>query len=108
MSFKKFLKYSFYFMIPCTWYHIGTYEKNVIRESMYGRGYNLSQKFKKYTFWDNYVEPFMIRQFSILFTGGNAFIKGMLSDNVNKKIVSDTIKEFKDDVKKELDELDKK
>ena len=109
MSIKNYLKYATYFMTPITWYYIGTFDRENIRSSMYNSGYNLSQRFKQYPTWDKYAEPIMVKQFSILFTGGNAFIKGMLSDNENKKSVNKTLNEFKNEIEKELnDELHNK
>ncbi|QKF94669.1 hypothetical protein QKU48_gp1211 [Fadolivirus algeromassiliense] len=103
MSFKKYFKYASYFAFPLIWYQVGTFERDYVRKSMYDRGLSLSQRMKKYPVWDRYAEPIMVHQFSILFTGGNAFIKGMLSDNENKKIVNKTLDEFKKEVEKELE-----
>ena len=69
---------------------------------MYNKGLTLSQKFKKYYYWDAYVEPFAIRQFAILFTAGNAFIKGMIADNEDKTKVALDMEQFKKDIEEEL------
>src|SRR5271169_3540757 len=91
-----------YIIIPLLWYYIGTHDKNVTRTIMFNKGLIMSQKFKKYPAWDNFVEPFMIRQFSILFSAGNAFIKGMVSDNDDKTIVNLALTELKENVQEEL------
>lgn len=102
MAFKSCFKYAPYFATPIAWYYIGTFDRDNIRKSMYCKGFNLSQKFKRYPVWDRYAEPIIVKQFSILFTGGNAFIKGMLSDNLNKQSVDKTLKQFNDEIQKEL------
>jgi hypothetical protein len=96
-------KYMPYVIGPILWYQVGTYDRNYIRTKMFDKGYNLSQKFKKYPAWDNYAEPMIIKQFSILFTGGNAFIKGMLSDNEDKAHVTQILEEFESNISKELE-----
>ena len=52
-----------------------------MRKTMYNKGRNISQKYKPYAFWDNLVEPFIIRQFGFVFGMGHSFVKGMISDN---------------------------
>lgn len=100
---KKCIRYSPYIITPMLWYKVGTYDRTYIRNKMYNKGYNLSQNFKDYPCWDNYMEPLLIKQFSILFTGGNSFIKGMLSDNEDKSKVSKILKELETDVSKEFE-----
>ena len=102
---KKYGKYTTYVATPLLWYYVGTYDRNYIRGKMYDKGYNLSQSFKQYPIWDNYAEPIILKQFSILFTGGNAFIKGMLSDNDDKANVDKILKEFESSVSKELETI---
>jgi hypothetical protein len=100
---KKGLRYVPYIATPVLWYQVGTYNRNDIRDKMYNKGYNLSQQFKEYPAWDNYAEPLIIKQFSIMFTGGNAFIKGMLSDNDNKVNVNKILNEFETTVSNEFE-----
>ena len=57
-----------------------------------------------YPAWDLYVEPFIIRQFAILFTIGNSFIKGMTSDNTPD--INPDIKTYVKDIKTELEIFD--
>ena len=105
MSYRKFLKYTSYVTIPITWYYIGTHERKYVKESMYDKGFNLSQKFKNYKMWDNFIEPILVKQFSILFAGGNSFIQGMISDNENKEIIKKSLSEYKKNIQEELNEL---
>ena len=91
-------KYIPYLMTPIIWWWVGTRDKNNIRKEMFNRGLKTSQYFKPCTGWDNYVEPLIIKQFSILFTAGNSFIKGMLSDNDNKNTVKKVLQDFKNDI----------
>jgi hypothetical protein len=82
------------------WYYIGTRDKKLLKTTMYNKGYNLSQKFKLWPAWDIYAEPLIINQFSILFTAGNAFIKGLISDNEND--IKSDIDKYVTEVKSEL------
>lgn len=65
------------------WYYLGTYDREHLKKLWYVKGLNVSQKFKPYPAWDAYVEPFIIKQFSLLFSAGNSFINGMTSDNTS-------------------------
>jgi len=103
--FSKQNIYCKYIPFICTWYYIGAHEKKDINKYMFTSGYNLSQKFKRYSVWDNYVEPFLIKQFAILFSGGNSFIKGMISDNENNKDITNSVQQLKNDIIGDLDEL---
>jgi hypothetical protein len=82
------------------WYYVGTRDKKQLKIIMYNKGYNLSQKFKPYPAWDLYVEPLIINQFSVVFTAGNSFIKGLISDNDNE--IKPNINRYVDEVKSEL------
>ncbi len=104
MSYRKLFKYSSFVATPFIWYYIGTRDRDTIRRNMYNHGLNVSQKFKKYPVWDNCVEPFIIRQCLILFTAGNSFIKGMISDNKNKFIVDREFDNLKKEIVKELND----
>lgn len=101
MKFRfKHIKYFLYSVMPFIWYNIGTHDKKYTRIVMYNKGLALSQKFKRYPVWDAYVEIFAIRQFTILFTAGNAFIKGMVADNDDK--INVELDKFNNDIEEEL------
>ena len=68
----------------------------------FSKGCQVSKKFQKYPGWNGIVEPFLIRQFAILFGVSNAFLQGMLSDNLNvekdKEILKQSLEQqLKDD-----------
>lgn len=63
------------------WFAANHIDKKSTRAKVYESGRSLSQKYKKYTFWDNLLEPFIIKQFGLFFGIGHSFIKGMISDN---------------------------
>lgn len=88
--------------MPFVWYYLGTLDKKNVRTLSYGSGLLLSQKYKKYPAWDNYVEPMIIRQVSILDCVTHSFIKGMISDNDDKTSVNVAFDELKEEVKKDL------
>ena len=94
--FGKILFYSGIIGAPFAWYNLGLNDKDDVRKSFFNKGRFVSQKFKKYPAWDNYVEPFVVNQFSILFTASHCFIEGLVSDNDNL-----------DEIKKDLDEMHK-
>lgn len=58
-----------------------SHDSSDMRKIMHEKGRSISQKYKKYVVWDNLVEPFIIRQFGVVFGIGHSFIKGMISDN---------------------------
>lgn len=88
--------------MPFVWYYLGTLDKKNVRTISFSGGLVLSQKYKKYPAWDNYVEPLLIRQFSILDCAAHSFIKGMISDNDDKRDVNLAFDELKADIKKDL------
>jgi len=88
--------------MPLVWYYLGTMDKKYVRDISFTSGLLFSQKYKKYPAWDNYVEPMLIRQFSILDCAAHSFIKGMISDNENKKSVNLAFDELKNDIKNDL------
>ena len=96
----KFIIYS----LPIIWYYMGTLDKKDVRKISYSAGLYVSQKYKKYPMWDSYVEPLLIRQFTILDCIGHSFIKGMISDNKDKncELALDELKNtIKQDFEKE-------
>lgn len=107
MNASKFYKYSPYIIVPLMWYYVGTHDREYVKKTMYYKGLKLSQRFKKYKQWDGIIEPFIVKQASIIFIGGNAFIKGMTSDNENKEEINKSIDFYKENIKKELDDLTK-
>lgn len=92
-----------YTIPPCLWYYIGTKDKTLTREKMYNTGVTVSTNFKKYPAWDMIAEPFLIRQFSVLFTAGNSFIEGLVSDNTtNATFIEHELAQLKKDIQEEL------
>jgi len=90
-----FWKHSTIIILPTIWYGLGMFDREKVKVKMYGTGYNLSQKFKQNIFWDNCVEPFLMRQFSVLFSAGYSLIEGMISDNEDQKIINEHLEELK-------------
>ena len=99
----KAFKYLSILSIPYGWYKLSQMKKSYVKKKMYIKGYNLSQRFKMYSFWDKYLEPFLIRQSAILFIACHSFLEGMTSDNENKDDVKESFEQFKKDVEDELD-----
>lgn len=73
-----------------------TLDKDKVRKVAYEKGRNISGKYNKYGFWDNLVEPFIIKQFGLFFGIGHSFIKGMISDNKVK--IDDQLDEIVNDI----------
>lgn len=107
MSFLRVKQIAFYVGLPLMWYYTGTFERDNVKKYMFNKGLSLSQKFKKYPQWDNYVEPIIINQCSILFTGGNAFIKGLISDNDNIDDINQDLESYKKSIESDLNDLEK-
>ncbi len=103
----KMLKMVTYASLPTMWYYSGTLKHENVKPYMFNKGFTLSQKFKEYPVWDNFCEPFIIRQSTIIFAGGNAFIKGMVSDNENTGVIDQDLKLYKKDINDELNDLSK-
>lgn len=78
ISYKKIVAF---LSLSSYWLTASTVNKDNVRTVMYQKGQRLSLKYKRYTFWDNLVEPFIISQFGLFFGIGHSFIKGMISDN---------------------------
>ena len=55
--------------------------KSKCRNRAYQYGQIVSLKHKNNSYWDNFIEPFIIKQFGFFFGIGHSFIKGMISDN---------------------------
>jgi hypothetical protein len=84
------------------WYKLSTCEQPKVRKYMFRRGYNTSQQLKKYSVWDDCIEPLIIRQFGIIFTGGHAFIYGMTLDNDDQDGIHKDLNYLKDDIEREI------
>lgn len=81
------------FTVGSMYYSAKKVNKKDMRGNMFDRGYNLSQKYKKYRVWDKMVEPFVITQFGLFFGAGHSFIKGMISDNSNREKLEKKLEE---------------
>jgi len=90
--------------IPLLWYNIGLTDRDTIKKDFYQKGYQTSQLFKNVPVWDKYAEPFFGKQLSILFSSGNAFMRGMMSDNDDKTQVNATLNQMKKEIEKDLGE----
>ena len=102
---RNFAKYGSYIAGPTLWYYVGTYDKEIVKRNMFNRGFNLSQKFKQYPIWDNFIEPAVVRRSSIVFAAGNSFIKGMISDNQNTEEINKSIAVYKAEIEEELKDI---
>lgn len=72
-----------YVIFGIAWSLLNIFDKDKVKKKAYNKGYEISQRFKKYKGWDEIIEPMIITQFSFLFGISNSFIKGMISDNKN-------------------------
>lgn len=101
--YKNYLNYLPYVVGGVCWYQSGKMDKKFVKEYTYDKGAKLSNKFKNYVVWDDYVEPLIIKQFGILFIGGHSFIKGMVADIENKIIIDNIMDELEQEIKDEID-----
>lgn len=71
----------------CTlgWYHIYRFDPEKYRNLAYNKGRELTLKYSTYRGWDAVVEPMIVRQIHFIFSVGDAFVKGLTSDNVVKQ-----------------------
>lgn len=67
--------------LPILWYQLGLYNVDKVKDKSFAKGLRLSERFKKYPAWDKIVEPFIIRQSTVIFIAGHSFIEGLTSDN---------------------------
>lgn len=100
---SKIIKYSSFIYVPFSFYKLKNMEKNYVETKMFQKGFNVSQKFKNYQVWDNFFEPIIIRQASILFVGIHSFLEGLTSDNNNKDAINNSFKEFNKIVTDEIE-----
>lgn len=84
------------------WYNLSGLDKDKVRANSFNCGFNLSQRFKKYSSWDEYIEPLIIRQFGIIFISGHSFINGLISDNTNKKKITKYMDNMHESIEKEI------
>lgn len=64
-----------------TWIGASRINKSAARDMAFQQGLSFSSKFRNVPGWDTIVEPCIIKQFGFLFSVGNSFMKGMISDN---------------------------
>lgn len=101
--YKQYYSYIPYVIGGVLWWKSGNIDKKVVKSYSYNKGTILSQKFKNYTIWDEYVEPLIIKQFGVLFISGHSFIKGMVADNDNKNVINNIMNELEQEIKEEID-----
>ena len=102
MTSLEIIGYSSYLLIPVAWYAMSKCNKEIPKKISYTAGLYLSQKFKSFTMWDNFVEPMFIKQFGLLFSVGHSFIEGMTSDNSNTQHIEIEMQEMENSVKEDL------
>lgn len=100
---RRFLKASPYVALCLGWNYIDNFDTDAYKKKAFNKGLELSQKFKKYPSWDKYAEPLIVRQFGFIFSIGNSFIKGLISDNKEgSEAIEETIKDIKDELDVDL------
>jgi len=99
---SNFWKRSTLVVVPVIWYGLGMFDRERVKVKMYGAGFDISQKFKQNIFWDNCVEPFLMRQFSVLFSAGYSLIEGMISDNEDQQIINKHLEDLKMQILKDM------
>ena len=96
-----------WFVPPIVWIKLAFMERDKVKKYTYNKGFYISQKYQKYYIWDKFVEPVIIRQWSIIFTAGNSFIKGMISDNADQENMENLyeieLQEIKSEIEEELE-----
>lgn len=106
---KKYIyKFGFYGTSTYLWYKLSFIDQNNVKKNSFDIGFNLSQKFKPYPIWDKYIEPLFIKQFSIIFISGHSFLKGLISDNENKKQMDKYMNQMRKNIQKEITNNDNK
>ena len=92
--------------LPIVWYKLGFYDVKKIQDKSFNAGLNVSQKFKKYKMWDTVVEPFIIRQTTLVFTIGHSFLEGMASDNEDKQKIENELNKMRNEIVKIINKKD--
>lgn len=95
-------RYSVYAGTAYVWYKLYQCDRKYVRTYMFNQGQNVSQKMKVIPYWDRYAEPFIIKEFGILFTAGNSFIKGLVSDNEDTESIKNSLEKYNSDVEQEI------
>jgi hypothetical protein len=88
------------------WYQINRFDTEKWKQLSYLKGEQISLKYSRYQAWNSIAEPFIVRQFAFLFSVGNEFIRGLVSDN--REQMSESIRELEKTVDDELSEYCKK
>lgn len=105
---RRLLKAAPYVALCVGWSYLDNFDTDKYKTKAFNKGLELSQKFKKYSAWDNYAEPLIVRQFGFLFGVGNSFIKGLLSDNKDHNpVIDETLNEMKNEIDQDLSEFKK-
>jgi hypothetical protein len=105
---RKLLKAFPYLAFCVGWSYIDNFDTEKTKAKAFNKGLSLSQKFKSYSAWDNYVEPLIVRQFSFIFGVSNSFIKGLISDNVgDNEVIDETLEEMKKEIEDDLNDIKK-
>lgn len=100
---RYLLKASPYIALGIAWRQIDNFDTDIYKKKAFNKGLQLSQKFKKYPSWDKYAEPLIVRQFGFIFSIGNSFIKGLISDNKgDNESILETIKGMKEQLDSDL------
>lgn len=82
------------------WYKLYKCDKKYVGDLMYDKGRTLSSTMKFVPMWDNLVEPFIIREFGVLFYAGDSFIKGLVADNDDQEQVKENLTNLYEDINK--------
>ncbi len=82
------------------WYRINSFDQEKWRQLSFSKGQEISVKYNHYRAWNEFAEPFIVRQFAFLFSVGNEFVRGLVSDN--REQMDGSIKELTKTVDDEL------
>ena len=88
------------------WYQINSFDAEKWKRLSYIKGQEISIRYSHYKAWNTLAEPFIVRQFAFLFSVGNEFIRGLVSDNRDQ--MNDSILELEKTVDDELSEYQKR
>ena len=106
----KYSRYAKWVIIPIVWIKLSYSKRENVKKYMYHKGWVISQKFKGYKVWDSCVEPLVIKQCGLLFTAGNSFLKGLVSDNINQEEIEEEMEDLyeyiQEEIEDDMDELD--
>ena len=91
------------FGLLCTsWYHLYRFDDEKYKLQAYNKGRDLTMKYGHYSGWNSVLEPFIIRQFGLLFGIGNAFLRGLVSDNGDDAATAEAITALEASVESDL------